>query len=387
MSDVLEAARVPGSAGLFVLGCFERNVSIYLQQVRALNLAWGLRDAGRVAVIGGGFAGLTAAAGLTALGVRVSLFERQPELLSLQRGNRVRWIHPHIHEWPRPGAEDPQAGLELLDWQAGYAGDVAQRIVGEFSRFDVDLRLNASCDLSEGWTVNGDPFEAVVLAVGLGVEKTFGKVPLHSYWLDRTIATPSATRKEVFVSGCGEGGLIDTLYLRLRDFRHDAVCRDCLRDVEPLRRALLDVESGVENADPREAGALLTAAYQQLEVPPRVDDCLRARLREDTRVTLNSPTPDFLTNKADILNRFLISRLVRMGAVEHVAGRLTQVEDDRVRLDTGLDRRFDQVLIRHGTEPALRSDFARFWLPYYEHRKGTPFQVPVPAWPRGAFSH
>lgn len=64
--------RVPGAGGgppepIYVLGSFERRVTLYAQQVRALNLAFVLFDTGRltpgatVAVIGGGASGLTAA--------------------------------------------------------------------------------------------------------------------------------------------------------------------------------------------------------------------------------------------------------------------------------------------------------------------------------------
>src|SRR5205085_9447013 len=102
MEHVLAYARVPGWPQVFVCGCYERWVSIYLQSVRGLDLAWALTAGGqvgagaRVAVIGGGFAGLCSAAGLGRKGARVTVFERSAELLQTQRHNRVRSIHPHI---------------------------------------------------------------------------------------------------------------------------------------------------------------------------------------------------------------------------------------------------------------------------------------------------
>jgi len=73
--------------GLYLLGMMERGVTLYNQQVRAHNLIWSLwelhrygkRDIGKVAIVGGGAAGLTAAAALiSGLGtsVSVTLFER-----------------------------------------------------------------------------------------------------------------------------------------------------------------------------------------------------------------------------------------------------------------------------------------------------------------------
>src|SRR5438094_9504578 len=121
MDEIFSYAIVPGMPSVYVCGCFERWVSIYLQAVRGFNLSWALVESGRagraVAVVGGGFAGLAAAAGLAQKGVQVTLFEQNRELLQTQKYNRVRSIHPHIHEWPRKGALEPHAGLPLLDWR------------------------------------------------------------------------------------------------------------------------------------------------------------------------------------------------------------------------------------------------------------------------------
>src|SRR5688500_9311081 len=114
--DPLVQCRAPGWPGVYVLGCFEKAVSIYLQQVRALNLVWTLNHAGtvgpgaRIAVVGGGFAGLTFAVAAARLGASVWLYERQPTLLTYQRDNHTRHLHPHIHEWPREGAQRDEAG-------------------------------------------------------------------------------------------------------------------------------------------------------------------------------------------------------------------------------------------------------------------------------------
>lgn len=123
---------VPGLSDVYVLGCFERRVTIYSQQVRALNLIYALHKAKsnfgpstRVAVIGGGVAGLTVAAAAAYRRCRVHLLERKPQLLHLLEGNYTRWVHPHIYDWPFPGAENPWADLPILDWRAASAGEVA----------------------------------------------------------------------------------------------------------------------------------------------------------------------------------------------------------------------------------------------------------------------
>jgi hypothetical protein len=91
---------------VYILGTFETGLTIYSQQVRALNLVWSLVEAApenelrNIAIVGGGFAGLTAAAGLLHKGAEhISLFEKRATLCPLQSGSDTRWVHPHIYSW------------------------------------------------------------------------------------------------------------------------------------------------------------------------------------------------------------------------------------------------------------------------------------------------
>jgi NADPH-dependent 2,4-dienoyl-CoA reductase/sulfur reductase-like enzyme len=74
-TNVLRLTEVPDLAGLFILGSFAERVTVYSQQVRAINLVDALAGLGRltpatrVAVIGAGFGGLTASAALARLGL------------------------------------------------------------------------------------------------------------------------------------------------------------------------------------------------------------------------------------------------------------------------------------------------------------------------------
>ncbi len=149
--------------GLYVLGCLERRVTLYSQQVRALNLIYALNHlqvispGGTLLIVGGGVAGLTAAAGAARLGCRVILLEREKELLHLQRNNKKRWVHPHIYDWPAPDSTRSDAGLPLLNWDAEFAGEVATRILDEFEALPerklITVHLNAQLiDLGEGPT-------------------------------------------------------------------------------------------------------------------------------------------------------------------------------------------------------------------------------------------
>jgi len=392
---------MPGEPRVWVLGALERNVSIQLQQVRALNLVWALASTGRLragdrlTVVGGGFAGLTTAAAAARLGAKVTLVERGRELLALQRRNVTRYIHPHIHEWPRPEAEEARAGLPLLDWGAGLSAAMAAEVLAGFEaearRAGITVALGAApCDLARA-TEEGH----VVLALGLGVERSFGNLPLTSYWMDDQIATPVAGRVDRhLVSGIGEGGVIDVLYLVLREFSHEAIAR-ALRDVDgmaPVREALLaiEAEAPVDALDTAAANALLTERYATLPVPPAVDALLRARRREDTAVVLNGPERHPLSPKADVLNRFLISRLLATGILSYRPGKIAACDGDdaggwRVTLDDGAVIPCDRVHMRHGTVPALAAAYPALWERYAPARRALPFDVPQRLWPRGFF--
>jgi glycine/D-amino acid oxidase-like deaminating enzyme len=390
MEHVLLYAVVPEMPGMYVCGCFERWVSIYLQAVRGLNLAWALVESGRagarVAVVGGGFAGLSAAAGLGRKGVSVTLFERNPQLLHTQRNNRVRSIHPHIHEWPRPGALEPRAGLPLLDWTAGISADMAGEVLRQF---DAEV-LRSHIVVRPG---SREPdlagFDAVILALGVGVEKSFGKLPLRSYWSDDTIAQVRPGLRHHLVTGIGEGGVIDALYLRLRDFSHGEIAAR-LAEIEGMaavESALLEIEHHIEKLDDLEANRVLSDGYARLPVPARVDELLRQRARPDTRVTLNGPEVHPLAARADMLNRFLISRLVALGELDYLSGKISDISEDfEVTLDSGERRKFDDVEIRHGTVPALKAGFPEVWERYYPTRVKLPHLTPQPSWPDGYFT-
>ncbi len=407
MDAILPYAIVPGLPNVYVCGCFERWVSIYLQSVRGLNLAWALVESGRVGagarvcVVGGGFAGLTATAGLARRGAAVTLVEQQVELLATQRHNRVRSIHPHIHEWPRPGALEPRAGLPLLEWQAGISADMAAEVLTAFDREQSRSKIAVECGarpvaLNDGGRVSlrgqpAQPFDAVVLALGVGVEKSFGKLPLRSYWSDDHIADIGPSLKHHLVTGIGEGGVIDALYLRLARFSHAEVAAR-LAEIAAMRAveaALLEIEDSIASLDDVETNRLLHQRYAELPVPAEVDALIRSRLRADTRVTLNGPEPHPLAARADVLNRFLISRLIALGELAYLPGKIVDLAPEGngfvATLDDNAQHRFDEVEIRHGTVPALRAGFPSVWERYQPVRAGLPHLVPSPGWPAGYF--
>lgn len=224
----LAAFRVPTKSNWYALGVGQSRVTVHTQQVRALNLAWALRESGAVGsgpvlVIGGGAAGLTVAAGLAHHGIESLVLERERHLLPLQRNCRKRHLHPHIFDWPDEGSENTHAELPLLDWRAGMACDVAHTIEASFAELKLlsKGKLEARCGVeqinldspaagrvtwfeSEKSLREGRDYSALIFAVGFGLESNFWLGRRGSYWADDSLEQHGvAPRGRYLVSGAG----------------------------------------------------------------------------------------------------------------------------------------------------------------------------------------
>jgi tetratricopeptide (TPR) repeat protein len=381
--------RVPDKeySDCYVLGCFEKRVTVRSQQIRALNLVCALHTddklkSGKVLVIGGGAGGMTAAAAAARLGYEVTLLEQKGVLLPIFRGNNTRWLHPSIYDWPElPGRErhdggsqaEDEAGLPLLDWKAGLAQDVADQFDKAWAalpeRSLIQVVLNAGgIHLGEGgpryvsWSTpreNGHGrFDAIILAVGFGFEREFPGVPRLSYWDNERLHQPTRGGVESYlVSGCGDGGLIDLLRLKLEDFRHETVRKlVSAPGLAPVKAKLLEIEEEARRHDAPEV--FLQEEYRKLSVPPEVDSALR--LRTDTEVTLNGEADSPLTLRASILSRFLASRLLYgTNPVGYRPGKFTLKRSGagyEVQFKFGKPVAFQHVLIRHGPGPTAMEE-------------------------------
>jgi tetratricopeptide (TPR) repeat protein len=388
--DILKHMEVPTRRGVFLLGCFERRVTLYSQQVRALNLVHALfehkrlRPGSRLVVVGAGAGGLTVAAGAALCGCEVTVLEQGPSLLPLLANNRTRWLHPHIYDWPTPGAESPSAGLPLLDWKAGKVFEVVEQLRTAWEllrqKHGISVHLGAE-DVTPAFDSKGDlerigwndpegntaprPVDALVLAVGFGVEPQEPEQGLLSYWqnddLAQDIWLPPGGKARILVSGTGDGGLVDLFRAVLRDFDHERVVRELLNPLcpESLKEELLAIEEELQ--DGRVRVDALSVRYANLKVPPALDTTLRERRRQGMQVVLNGMTVDPLSTGASVLNRFLASRLrapYRSGKLGKPKRVGAQYE---VKIGTRRPERFDRLVIRHGPRPTLEQDFP--WLP------------------------
>lgn len=399
-----ETFRIRTRPPIYLVGTFDRRVTVLNQQHRALNLVWSLvesgevpsgRDAGRkrVAIVGGGFAGLTIAAGLAQKQARcdITIFEERDTLLPLQQGSDSRWLHPHIYDWPGEGSNSAAAMLPVLNWTAARASDVVVQVLDSWEEIfrrekpSVTLYCNArhvqlSADprapdrakiewvaeprcaidgTAHGSSVQAEgasaTFDIVILAVGFGLEK---RNP-SSYWRNETLAQPSLGRhrRTFMLSGQGDGAMVDLLRLRISQFRQDRFLdelfegRQCLlAELKKVREAFLADEDGVDLFSSFDG---LGAGRTQLsrKISDELLGALRkmsARLRRDTEVILQlrvrnlSELLQAKTSRTSFQNAFLVYLLYKCGGFTP-----TTESEATIRARYAIPE--DQVIRRHGT--------------------------------------
>jgi hypothetical protein len=384
--DLLTVTKRPG---VYILGCLGRNITIYSQQVRAINLVDALCKSGwlvpgaRVAIVGGGAAGITAAAALVRRGALVKVLESLPAIMALQRTCTKRWIHPHIYHWPDPddGPIRDKAGLPVLDWEADFANVVVEQMenglsdlqlrFGEALKIYTGARVTGIFPLSYGepfrsrvaWELGGDTtvaeFDLVILAVGFGMEKHTTDKGFFGYWEDT--ALESLTKKEQeqwLVSGTGDGGLIDLMRLCIQDFTHHRVLMPFLKEdhLRAIGKKVRDAERALGTTDRDK----ITALFRSFDFPEIQGLLKAAPLRSDLDVVFNGTSAPYGADSSR-LNRLIVSQLERLGAFKFLPGKIEPpVEIARsysfIFQDEG-ERNFGQFVPRHGADSALAKSF------------------------------
>ncbi|WGQ08950.1 FAD-dependent oxidoreductase [Pedobacter gandavensis] len=388
-SLILDRAKVQDTTSVFVLGCYSKRVTFHSQQQRALNLIWALfhkgklHEASKVAIIGAGLAGITAAVAAKTKGCDVTLYERSEDIMHIQRGNFTRYIHPNIYDWPREGCQENQTDLPFLNWCSGVTDQVVNQIEQEWDvlKQRIDLRFGQSVNaISEEGNLarvsvvdpfSDDAFDCVIVAAGFGLESSIAYIPKHSYWDSDSLhqqVNSGTSQREILLSGCGDGGLIDFLRLSIRDFRHESFTNEFLNDesLKDVKDKLIEIEGRIPSIM-TDKSRFINDEYKSLNIPPEILKKLKRRVRNDTKVKLvgNSLTP-FLPN-ASILNRFAVFLLSKIGKVHYEPGEVISAEANgnnyTIHLkknDTNTVKKdFDQVILRHGPNPVVNNLVSR----------------------------
>jgi len=398
-SQIFRSCRI-GARPVYSIGTFNSGVTVLSQQIRALNLAWAFVEdklleciiPGRrvskpkkIAIVGGGFAGLTFAAGLIAkqANAEITIFEERDTLLPLQHGSDSRWLHPQIYNWPGQRSEMNVAMLPILNWSAARASDVVVQIMTEWKasveRAPLPIRLYCNARHLQVKEISGnklavewvgeqrdardatmaedaqihavgasETFDHIILAIGFGLER--GEAV--SYWRNEQLGQPSLDqpRKTFLVSGQGDGAMIDLLRLRISHYRPDRILDELFSSRPRLLAAVEDLYH--RNFTARRPSSLFTPfeSLSEREGPVgqefrAICDDLRKRLRRDTSVILHMRQQSFAAvfgPGTSFQNRFLVYLVFKCGGFVP-----TSVEADQIIIQNALVR--DCIVRRHGT--------------------------------------
>jgi len=375
-----------GWLGLYIVGCFDRRITFYNQQARALSLVRALFELDKlspgrsVAVVGAGAAGVTAAVAAARLGCSVTLFEKSDTILHLQATATHRFLHPHLYDWPELGAVESNAGLPLMDWQADFADKVIDQLRSEFEdeKRECKGRLNQSQALITDihprggrgpfqvrWELGQQEADVVLLTIGFGTEKD---EPL--YWSGDNLTGPHAGgARKILVSGSGDGGLIDLARAALlspqppaQEFRHDQAIEWLTSDQDfqcaAYQMLLIDRNVRRQDLDGDPAFSLYQQYVSRLRVPRTLQAKLAALVRSNTGVTFNYRHPGVFSLESSLLNRLLAFLLVQGKIIDPMQGEIVKYKTVNGKQSLTVKRAggqqyskdFDLVVRRHGPD-------------------------------------
>jgi hypothetical protein len=383
VDQIIDATVLSGRENIvFCLGPFARRVSFSAQQHRALNLVWALwrrkvfNKGDPVAVIGGGIAGLTAAAGLIAYECAVDVFEANSVTVAKQRYTDHRLVHPTVNQWPLTKLS-MTTRLPFLEWFSGKCSEVATGIATQYeelrgsNRLLTDHRVVDISDLATGLVYlktsphlqGNHGYRLVIIAIGFGEEASSAPFQAIDYWFPDGLETLRDTKKaeDFLISGCGDGGLIDSLRVLHQGFQRGQLAFDVaaeLADTE-LAAAIARAESEARIARTSDGlGAIYEGLAEILDTSPDyevVATKLRASLEKSSMIylidrdleapySLNAaPIHKLMIAHARIRGQIIYRRAV--AALEH---KEVHFAGKRIPAPPA-----SHVIIRHGPAPAF----------------------------------
>lgn len=256
----------------------------------------------------------------------IDIYEQRNDLLHLQLKSRDRYLHPHIYDWPNSGTTSVEAGLPILNWRAGTAGEVASHLLSTFEAIGHDYRdhmnvyVGCPVDRVDAFpfagcrvTVKDQPrsggvYDIVILCVGFGFERETEKN--HSYWAPHPLAGPirsQAPSHTILVSGNGDGGLVDFLTAAFKGLSHPEICEFITNypGIEHVTRILRDIETSAWSTDTCEIDIYDEYVKQVLPaVPHNLLLDVTDRLRPCVTVWLHTREQRLFKRESAVLNRF-----------------------------------------------------------------------------------
>ena len=367
-------------------------VSFESQQRRAINTILALKEGNcisenqEVAVIGGGLAGITAAATLARYGCKVTLFEKENDVLpNLYRANH-RWIHPTTNFWPfREHLHTTE--FPFLNWRANWCDQIVKSLRRDwrihFSSPEKNITPNTSVQVmkvesrrdkvvikAEGrfYDDRDKPikktleFDLAVIATGFAPEISLPKANSKSYWdpdeLNEKMKDPN--NRVVIISGIGDGGLIDVLRVIYENFSGGNLTSMIIESINRLDDALevIDQVKKIERA-----GADYIPAAS--EGYPRIARLLKEKkyFREmlsfsnfdhDKEITLIGDAPSVFAGNAAPIHKLLIAYAMVNDRLQFVHSKTEKIESQCLIISedkSGIRKvNKDYCVIRHGSK-------------------------------------
>jgi len=373
---ILQQSQVSGINNVYILGCTDTRVTFNTQQIRAFNLIWALFDQkkitsdSKVAIIGGGLSGMTAAAALKTVKCKTTLYHDKATLMNIQEKSLGRYIHPNVYDWPKAGCEILHTDFPCMNWSAGTANRVFEQIEDRWEDLKSGITLVSSTHIDkihksgakQKVTITSPystkNFDCIIIAAGFGIETVYPNTRYGSYWDpdDLDLEVKSTKSKHYLVSGCGDGGLIDALRIRIKNFNHEEFTKSLLQDPEldEVKQKLLQIEANAPKEE-EEFGSYIMEQYNELDLPDSLIDNLSKRLRKDTTLELNGRKTTPMIPGACLINRFSIFLLIKLGEISYDDGKIGKVANNGnkyvVEFDKGnksLEKEYDDVVVRHG---------------------------------------
>jgi Pyridine nucleotide-disulphide oxidoreductase len=399
---VLAATRLPSAKRIFTIGPFGRRVSFASQQQRAYNTIWALLHAGditaktnsrlgdHVAVIGGGLAGISAAAALLSSGVQVTLFEKAPAVLTLQQGTHHRLAHPTINFWPRSQLASTTE-FPFFDWYFApcavviasirrewdryftgrlsnyYLNTTVIRIEPANSAFEKRVKVHSSGPhhgKAAGSKTDPEEFDAAIVATGFGEETSVAQSNTGKYWDpdDVELARDRPANRQFVVSGTGDGGLIDALRLTHKGFDCGRLALRLVSTLDSsIAGAIKELENDANNSGAERSSDILADGYRRLVfgLDRQRLSTLESSLCNIGKVQLVGKDPTPFSPLSAPIHKLLIAHAIERGAISYLRAKIVTVKGRLTarhlpdKTETRL--KSDYYIARHGAVPPIAS--------------------------------
>jgi hypothetical protein len=215
-------------------------------------------------------------------------------------------------------------------------------------------------------------YDIAVICTGFGIERMHHLIDFQSYWRDDALhqeILDNPIPRRFFISGCGDGGIVDMLRLCISNFDHRTINEKFVSfaslNPRDLSERLLQIEEDAYcllHKGQKDLSLFLYEKYSDV-IPSstliEIIESISSKIRKDTKVILNSTNDLPLSLNTSLLNRFVTFILLKCSAFEYWPGTLDldclSLKNDgngyilrAPELSKTDEEHFHHVIVRHG---------------------------------------